>query len=214
MAAKQSSILGRGIFVFSCLLIMLGNCQAQNTTTFNEADCTSETTSLNTDPTIEAAVSDLQTQVSTAVQDDFFSFCSILDRACTVDIDNYSSELQTSCNEAGGQIARRSASLECRGKVVGVPIPGGVELKFANIPACVGTSCDPDNLPQVVVDAVDAVLQQVETVVEGGLEDGNCTAAASSSSSSGAASTTDFWMWTRMMACAAVVSSFLGSMLL
>jgi len=160
--------------------------QQQNTTAsaaaYDEEACNSETTSLNTDPVVQAAVVDLKDTIFAAVQDDFFQFCSVFQRKCTVNLNDYSTALQSNCTAAGGQIATSSARLDCTGKVMGVPIPGGVGVEFANIPACVGRSCDTSRLPAVVVDSLDQILLQVETEVENGLEDGNCTTSSARSS--------------------------------
>jgi len=178
----------------------------------NEA-CASETADLNSDPVIQEAIVDLKDTVLAAVQDDFYQFCSILQRACTVDLDSYSGQLQSNCTAAGGQIATSQAELECRGKVLGVPIPGGVRVEFVNIPACVGTSCDVSgnlsSLPAAVEDTIDQALTQVEGVVESGLDDGNCTAAVLGIDSAAAAASTS-WFVTVASAALVVVASLLA----
>ena len=160
---------------------------AQNNTsmTTDDGDCASEIAALNSDPTIQQALTDLEGNISAAIQDDFYQFCSILGRECTVNLtDYYSKSLPTACIDAGGQLATQTASLECNGKVLGIPIPGGVRVKFVDIPTCVGPSCDLKNLPTVVEDATNSALDQVEQLVENGLDDGNCTAAIVGSSGS------------------------------
>jgi hypothetical protein len=130
----------------------------------------------------------MQDDIRTAVQDDFFQFCSVFQRSCTVDLNDYSEAVLSACTEAQGQVATQSGEqgLECTGKVVGVPIPGGVQVSFVNLPACVGPSCDPNNLPNVVDETVQQVLsQEVAPIVEQGLQDGNCTAALSGGTGTG-----------------------------
>mmetsp|Transcript_7988 Transcript_7988/g.15246 ORF Transcript_7988/g.15246 Transcript_7988/m.15246 type:complete len:207 (+) Transcript_7988:78-698(+) len=145
--------------------------------------CATETAALQTDSAVQGALNDMRESISTAVQEDFFQFCSILQRSCTVDLSDYADTLPTACEEAGGQIANQTApiGLDCTGKVLGVPIPGGVEVRFENLPTCVGPNCDPDNLPSLVEDTVQQLLtQEVQPVIEDNLQDGNCTALGSS----------------------------------
>jgi len=167
--------------------------------------CAIETAALQQDSGVQSAINEMRDSISTAVQDDFFQFCSILRRACTVDLSDYSATLPAACETAGGQIANQTAptGLECGGKVLGIPIPGGVEVRFDNLPMCVGPSCDPDNLPTLVEDTAQQLLtQEVEPVIEENLQDGNCTALGSN------ASTTLTLSWMASLAIGSV-STFL-----
>ena len=165
--------------------------KAQQTTTSNststtDEECSTETSTINSDAALQQALVDLKTNISTALESDFYQFCSILEGGCTVNLTSYyPPSLTSDCSNLGGQLAKQRASLKCTGKVLGIPIPGGVKFEFVDIPACVGQSCDLSGggVPTIVEDALDQVLDEVGQIVETGLDDGNCTAAIGSSAS-------------------------------
>ena len=187
------------VLVLSLLLsgVTLPAVQAQtdNSTSTASEECATETSTINSDPTLQQALLDLKTNISTIIEEDFYQFCSILDGGrCTVNLTTYYPEtLPSACTDAGGQLAKQKASLHCTGKVWSIPIPGGVRLEFIDIPACVGLSCNlsgngdgSGGVPTIVEDAIEQVLDEVGQVVESGLEDGNCTAAIGASSAAAA----------------------------
>ena len=175
------SPLGRALALIALLLLVLTTPTRANETASDA--CATETAALQLDSAVQGALNDMRQSITSAMQEDFFQFCSILQRACTVDLSEYSTSLPTACADAGGQIANQTApiGLECQGKVLGIPIPGGVEVRFENLPTCVGPTCDPDNLPLLVEETVRQLLnEEVEPVIENNLQDGNCTSLESS----------------------------------
>jgi hypothetical protein len=185
MATRPRRMIGPPLLVraaLTVLVLLVAATHAQDYSANDEeeqqAACVLETAALQSDSGVEAAMREMQDSIATAIQDDFFQFCSVFQRSCTVDLNDYSESVRTACTEAEGQVATQSGEqgLECNGKVLGIPIPGGVEVSFSNVPTCVGPSCDPDNLPSVVEETIQKVLSdEVAPVVEEGLQDGNCT---------------------------------------
>lgn len=139
--------------------------QAQDTTS-NDAVCVAESAALVTSAAISGPYDDLRTAIETDVKDDLMQFCNVFKRTCTVNVADYSAVLQTACTGEGGQIVLKEAYLDCTGKLMNVPVPGGIDIEIFNIPGCVSASCDAENLPEAIVAVFEAGVEQVATEVE------------------------------------------------
>lgn len=135
-----------------------------------DATCIAESAALVTSAAVSGPYAALRTAIETDVTEDFMQFCSVIKRTCTLDVADYSQALEAACVAEGGQIVSKEAYLDCTGKLMNIPIPGGIDVDIFNIPGCVGASCDPQNLPaaiEAVFDtAVEEVAKEVETAVE------------------------------------------------
>jgi hypothetical protein len=147
------------------LLIIITSAQAQNTTN-NDAVCIAESAALVTSAAISGPYDALRTAIETDVKDDFMQFCNVLRRTCTVNVADYSAALQTACTGEGGQIVLKEAYLDCTGKLMNIPVPGGIDIEIFNIPGCVSANCDAENLPEAIVAVFEAGVEQVATEVE------------------------------------------------
>jgi len=132
----------------------------------DNATCIAESVVLVSDTAIAEPQGVLISTIETDVKDDFMQFCSVLERTCTVDVADYSSALEAACTAEGGQIALKKAMLDCSGKLMNIPVPGGIDVVIDNIPGCVGASCDVDNLPPEIEAVFGMVVEQVKTEVE------------------------------------------------
>lgn len=146
-----------------------------NDTTTNdddEATCVAESTALNTDGGVSAATQDLLTTTKDDILADLNSFCKVLSLTCTVDLQPYSSDLDVACTEAGGQILKQQINFGCRsdtGVLDALGIRGKVEL--INVPACIGASCDPNNLPPALTQVSTNVFQSINEEIDAALGD-------------------------------------------
>lgn len=132
----------------------------------DEATCIAESISLVSSQAVAGPYASLREDIENDVKADFMQFCSVFSRSCTVNVADYSADLITACTEAGGQVASKQVTLDCAGKLMGVPIPGGIDIHINTIPACVGASCDPENLPPEIIAVFDLAVDEVATEVE------------------------------------------------
>jgi hypothetical protein len=158
-----------------CLLIaLLQVSHAQNSTA-----CVTESLVLNQNSEISAAVTAFQTEATSSLQD-FVKNCNLFERSCGKDLSTLSSaqNLTASCKALGGQIVDRDVHLKCVGSVNSVPVPG-FSVKADNFPACLGASCDPNNLPTEVTDVfttvTDTATQEIQSALGGSI---SCQASA------------------------------------
>jgi hypothetical protein len=157
------------------LISVLQVAQSQDTST-----CAAESAVINTDSTMIAAVSAF-TEEATASLQNIQDICNIFQRSCSKDLGTMqsSTDLKVACGALGGQIVEKDARLKCTGSISNVPIPGGFTAAVANFPACVGVSCDPDNLPDEVGAVFGTVLDNAEQEIEDALgESVTCEASA------------------------------------
>jgi hypothetical protein len=95
---------------------------------------------------------------------DFVSTCNVLSHKCYKNLTTLSSagELSSVCVTHGGQVAYQDVRLKCEGKVEGVQIPGGFSIVADDFPICVGSSCNPENLPDDVTSVYSTVSDQAK----------------------------------------------------
>lgn len=132
----------------------------------DEATCIAESVALNTNTAISGPYESLRTTIEADVTNDLMQFCNIFTRTCTINVADYSSSLESACQAQGGQIAKKAAYLDCTGKLMNIPVPGGIDVEIFNIPGCVGETCDVDNLPDAIEAVFDMAVEQVATEVE------------------------------------------------
>lgn len=149
-------------FVLLLVSCLLSRTLAQD----DNATCIAESLALVSNETVAGLYANLRTAIEADVKADFMQFCSVLSRSCTVNVTDYSGELTSACTEAGGQVASKQVTLDCEGNLMNVPIPGGIDIHIKAIPACVGASCDPDNLPPEIIAVFDAGVDEVATEIE------------------------------------------------
>jgi hypothetical protein len=149
-------------FVLLLVSCLLSRTLAQD----DNATCIAESLALVSNETVAGLYANLRTAIEADVKADFMQFCSVLSRSCTVNVTDYSGELTSACTEAGGQVASKQVTLDCEGNLMNVPIPGGIDVHIKAIPACVGASCDPDNLPPEIIAVFDAGVDEVATEIE------------------------------------------------
>lgn len=149
----------------------------------NDAICVSESTALNLNNDVASATQSLLTTTKDDVLANFTSYCSIFSRKCTIDLAQYSSELQQACSSAsvtvdgsssgttsGGQFYEQQIVINCRTNTAApdsIEIPGSVVLD--NLPSCIGTSCDPNNLPTMLTQILDDVLMTLTDEINAAL---------------------------------------------
>ena len=169
-----------------------------------QSACEEETAALNTNADISAAASTLLTTTKDTILADFTDFCKLVSRSCTVDMSVYSSEFKSACEANQGVFAEKSYSLACETDTVSpLEIPGDINLD--NIPSCLGTSCDPANLPASIAQYETDLVDSINTEVDAALGDSvTCNVAAESSSSLGGRYGT-----TTATTCGAVGAAFL-----
>jgi hypothetical protein len=158
-----------------CLLIgLLQVSQAQNSTT-----CVAESAALFQNSEISAGVAAFQTEATSSLQD-FVKNCNLFERSCGKDLSTLSSaqDLIATCESLGGQIVERDVRLKCVGSVNSVPIPG-FSVKADKFPACLGASCDPNNLPTEVTNVFTTVTDTASQEIQKALgESISCEASA------------------------------------
>jgi hypothetical protein len=105
---------------------------------------------------------------------DFISNCNLFSRRCYKNLTTLSSagELSSVCKAQGGQVVVQDVRLKCEGNYQGVPIPGGFSIVADDFPACLGSSCDPENLPTDVTSAFTTVSDQAKTEITNALGEG------------------------------------------
>jgi len=121
----------------------------------------------------------------------FTDFCSIFQRKCTIDLAQYSSNLQQACQAAtatvevddgsgsgsmttttNGQFHDYEIVIECRTDTFApdaIEIPGSVQLD--NVPTCIGQSCDPTDLPSEITELLNQLLQTLTAEINNQLGD-------------------------------------------
>lgn len=132
----------------------------------DDAACITESVALISGESVRGPYEDLRTAIETDVKADFMQFCSVIQRKCTVNVADYSSALESACTAEGGQIVSKQATLDCSGKLMNVPIPGGIDIVILNIPGCVGASCNAQDLPDEILAVFNMAVEQVATEVE------------------------------------------------
>mmetsp|Transcript_11246 Transcript_11246/g.26698 ORF Transcript_11246/g.26698 Transcript_11246/m.26698 type:complete len:275 (+) Transcript_11246:336-1160(+) len=155
-----------------------------------DQQCITESTSLNKDPNVGSATQDLLTTTKEELLANFTEFCSIFQRKCTIDLSEYSSNLQQACQAAtvaspdgtttttttttttNGQFHDYQIVIECRTDTFApdaIEIPGSVQLD--NVPTCIGQSCDPTNLPSEITELLNQLLETLTTEIDNQLGD-------------------------------------------
>jgi hypothetical protein len=145
---------------------------SQNVTD-SSLSCVTESASLNTNSEISLAVGAFQVEAISSMQD-FISACNLFSRRCYKNLTTLSSaeELSSVCVSQGGQVVAQDIRLKCEGSYQGVPIPGGFSIVADDFPACLGKSCDPENLPDDVTSVYSTVSDQAKTEITNVLGDG------------------------------------------
>lgn len=151
----------------------------------NDTACIAESVALVTTTAVSEPYQELKTAIETDVKDDIMQFCNVLKRSCTVNVGDYSAALETACIQEGGQIVSKQATLDCQGKLMQIPIPGGIDIYINDIPGCVGASCDGQNLPSEIEAAFDTAVEQVATEVETAVAESDITCGAITTASDG-----------------------------
>ena len=152
--------------ILALLLIILSIVITPAVSQNDNSTCTTDSLALVTSNAVMGAYTDMKNAIETDVKADFMQFCSVFERTCTLNVADYSAALESACVSEGGQIVNEQATLDCEGKISGVPIPGGIGVEIQNIPGCIAASCDPNNLPADIKDAFAAIVDQVATEVE------------------------------------------------
>ena len=153
--------------------------QEQNTTNA----CEEETAALNTNADISAAAGTLLTSTKDTILADFSDFCKLVSRSCTVDMSVYSSEFKSACEANQGVFVEQTYTLACETDTVSpLEIPGRIHLE--QIPSCLGSSCDPANLPTTLVQYQTDLVESINTEVDAALGDSVTCEVASQNSSS------------------------------
>jgi hypothetical protein len=162
------------ISLLSLFLITLWCPQSysQNATD-SSLSCVTESASLNTNSEVSLAVGAFQVEAISSMQD-FVSTCNIFSRRCYKNLTTLSSaeELSSVCVAQGGQVVVQDVRLKCEGNYQGVPVPGGFSIVADDFPTCLGTSCDPQNLPTDVTSVFTTVTDQAKTEITNALGDG------------------------------------------
>jgi hypothetical protein len=151
----------RHLFLFSVFVLAqwLPSCSSQGAAeSTSPQTCVTESASLNTNSEVSSAVGAFQDEALSSMQD-FVSTCNVLSHKCYKNLTTLSSaeELISVCVAQGGKVVNQDVRLKCEGSVDGVQIPGGFSIVADDFPTCVGTSCDPENLPTEVT-SVSTVL--------------------------------------------------------
>jgi hypothetical protein len=160
------------LFLFTLLLLS----NAQNSTD----TCSIESALLNRNSEISDAVAAFQTEAVGSLQD-FMKNCNLFQRRCAKDLSTLPSavNLTEACVAEGGQVVYQDARLKCEGSVENVPIPGGFFVAADKFPACLGPSCDPNNLPSEVSAVFSSVTDVAKAEIEKALgESITCEASA------------------------------------
>jgi len=175
----------------------------------SQSACEEETAALNTNADISAATETLLSSTKDTILADFSDFCKLVSRSCTVDMSVYSNEFKNACEANQGVFTEKSFSLECETDTVSpLEIPGNINLD--NIPSCLGTSCDPANLPTAIAQYETDLVDSINTEVDAALGDNvACKVAADSSSPKGRHGTTTATTCGAMGAAFLLVASFL-----
>ncbi|KAI2498278.1 hypothetical protein MHU86_16205 [Fragilaria crotonensis] len=152
------------LFLFTLLLAS----NAQNSTD----TCTIESALLNKNSEISELTSAFQTEAVDSLKD-YMKNCNLFQRRCAKDLSTLPSavNLTDACVAEGGQIVYEDVRLKCEGSVQNVPIPGGFSVAADKFPACLGPSCDPNNLPTAVTEVFSVVTNTAKTEIEKALGD-------------------------------------------
>jgi hypothetical protein len=143
---------------------------ADDVQTDDQTVCITESGTLNTNANISTATLDLMTTAKDDILADFTQFCRVISLTCTADIADYSGDLRAVCEAENGQLARRDYQLACKTDTASpIEIPGTVKL--LNLPACVGASCDVNNLPPSLTQILDDVVVALNVEVDAALGD-------------------------------------------
>lgn len=160
------------LFLFT--LLLASNAQNSSDT------CSIESALLNQNSEISDATSAFQTEAVGSLQD-FMKNCNLFQRRCAKDLSTLPTavNLTDACVAEGGQIVYEDVRLKCDGSVNNVPIPGGFFVAADKFPACLGASCDPNNLPSEVTSVFSSVADQAKTEIQNALGDSiKCEASA------------------------------------
>jgi len=147
-----------------------------------EDTCETETLALNTQSEISTATTTLLTTTKDAILADFTDFCRLISLTCTADLAEYSQDLKDACTSSGGVLHEENYKINCQTDTVSpIEIPGTVRL--VNLPSCLSTACDPDNLPPSIQQVQDQVFNTINTEVDEALGDNvKCDVGSSASS--------------------------------
>jgi hypothetical protein len=138
----------------------------------DDAACVTETKALvDNNQAVEGAYKDMQSDLEVALKANPFSFCNVLNAECTINIQDYSSDLKTTCEAESGQLVEEDLVATCSGKVSDVTIPNDFTVTVLNAPLCAGVSCDPAALPSEIKNQIktilDDVVKEIEAAVNG-----------------------------------------------
>lgn len=134
----------------------------------NLNECTIQTTVLNADDTLQTEFDNMISAIEDDVTSNFLRVCN-LGTKCEIDAKEFSSDFESTCVAAKGQVTTRSVSFGCTGNVGGIPIPEGLETSIIIWPICIGDSCNPNALPQDVETEIDTAINSVVEEIEAGL---------------------------------------------
>lgn len=135
-------------------------------------DCVRGTQDLVNNLAVVAEFEAMITQINSDVTGEALTqFCKFEEGSigCQVNVAAYSSNVISVCQSEGGTSIERDVLLTCSGQVQGVQIPS-FEFNMFNIPVCVDTRCDTDNLPTEVEtiyqDVVDGFVMEIESAAD------------------------------------------------
>jgi hypothetical protein len=158
------------LLLAALLFASAGISKGQEELTDEQAACITESGVLNTNANISSATQDLLTTAKDDILADFTQFCRIISLTCTADIADYSGDLRAACEAENGQLAQRNYELACKTDTASpIEIPGTVELR--NLPACVGATCDVNNLPSSLTQVLDDLVVTLNEEVDAALGD-------------------------------------------
>jgi hypothetical protein len=120
------------------------------------ADCASETFEIARDPAVSAIFQDMTSNV-----DPFDCDGSGNTVRCGADFGAYTGQLETACDELGGQFVEASFSFTCTNTVDGNQV--SISYSWDNLADCVGPSCDPDSSQETLDGAVEALTSGLES---------------------------------------------------
>lgn len=196
-------------FFTALLLASAGSCNGQEEPTEEQAVCIEESAALNTNPAVANATEALMTTAKDDILADFTQFCRIISLTCTADISAYSGDLRAACEAQNGQLVEKDYELACKTDSVSpIEIPGTVEL--VNLPACVGASCDVNNLPPTLTQVLDDIVVRLNVEVDAALGDSVACEVGSGSGSGSAPSTSKLFsrhaVWNILVGTLSLVS--------
>jgi hypothetical protein len=140
----------------------------------DSAACVTETESLmDNNLAVESAYDALEDSLEAAISANPETYCSILNKKCSINVGDFSSSLKTTCEAEAGQFVEKDVTATCGGILSSVSTSGFTIVAEA-APLCAGTSCDPDAIPTAIEayfnTTVSDIVDEVSDVFLGNLQ--------------------------------------------